>query len=80
MMSACSLPSPSVPDGGTGIMTQQCANSADAGAVDAVSTVIATGDVENVITPQACGTNPSGNVIEIKAYLDPSAAFETDVG
>ena len=25
----------------------------DAGAVDAVSTVIATGDVENVITPQA---------------------------
>ena len=81
-VSACSLPSPAVPDGGGGIMPPQCANTADAGAVDAVSTVIATGDVENVITPQACGTNPSGNVIDKYtqgySYADPAILAKVD--
>ncbi len=40
---------------------QTCALSADAGAVDAVSTVIATGDVENVVTAMACP--PRGSTI-----------------
>lgn len=75
-VSACSLPAPPVPDGGGIIMLGQSCN-ADAGAVDAVSTVIATGDVENVITPSAnCTATATGNTIDIYsqgyAYNDPA--------
>ena len=80
-VSACSLPSPAVPDGGGIINAPQCANVADGGAVDAVSTVI-TGDVETVITPQACGASPTGNVIDrySKGYssADPAILAKVD--
>jgi beta-glucosidase len=59
-VSACSLPAATAPDGG-GFKPVSCALSSDAGAVDAVSTVIATGDVENVVTAVACP--PPGSTI-----------------
>jgi beta-glucosidase len=78
-VSACSLPSPAVPDGGGMIMPPQCTNAADAGAV---STVIATGDVENVIMPQSCGASPTGNVIDKYtkgySYADPAILAKVD--
>jgi beta-glucosidase len=66
-VSACSLPSPSVPDGG-GFMPPSCSLSADAGIVDAGSTVLATGDVENVIMPKACEGSGTGNPNAIDKY------------
>ena len=57
----------------------------DAGAVDAVSTVIATGDVENVITPvQPCAGSGTGNPNAIDkysqgyAYNDPTILTKVD--
>jgi beta-glucosidase len=75
--SACSLPFPPRPDGGGIIMQgQTCTLGADAGAVDAVSTVI-TGDVETVLTPNPnCTATATGNAIDIYsqgyAYNDPN--------
>jgi beta-glucosidase len=77
-VSACSLPAPGAPDGG-GIQNQVCALSAgDAGAVDAVSTVV-TGDVENVVTAMACpppGSTGNPNAIDKYSqgysYADPN--------
>jgi len=66
-VSACSLPAATAPDGG-GFTSVSCALSADAGAVDAESTVIATGDVENVITPVACAGSGTGNPNAIDKY------------
>ena len=81
-VSACSLPSPAVPDGGLSMPPIACAVAADAGAVDAVSTVIATGDVENVVVPQACGANPTGNAIDKYSqgygYDDPQILAQLD--
>jgi beta-glucosidase len=72
--SACSLPAPAATDGG-GNTIVTCALTASDGGVDAVSTVLATGDVENVVTPQACGANPKGNAIDKYSqgydYADP---------
>jgi beta-glucosidase len=66
--SACSLPAPGVPDGGFKIGGVTCSISADAGAVDFGSSVVATGDVETVITPSVCpppgSTNPKPNAID----------------
>ena len=83
-VSACSLPSPGVPDGGAKI-PMGCALGADAGAVDAVSTVIATGDVENVITPVAvCAGSGTGNPNAIDkysqgySYNDPKIMMKLD--
>jgi beta-glucosidase len=78
---ACSLPPP--PGTGSAIPPQTCALSAtDAGAVDAVSTVIATGDVENVVTPQACVASPTGNAIDKYSqgysYADPAILMQVD--
>ena len=66
-VSACSLPAPSAPDGG-GFTQVSCSLSADAGAVDAASTVIATSDVENVVTPVACAGSGTGNPNAIDKY------------
>ena len=79
---ACSLPALKATDGG-GILPQTCAqNATDAGAVDAVSTVIATGDVENVVTPQACVASPTGNAIDKYSqgysYADPAILMQVD--
>ena len=75
---ACSLPPP--PGTGSPIPQQTCA--LDAGAVDAVSTVIATGDVENVVTPQACVASPTGNAIDKYSqgysYADPAILMQVD--
>jgi beta-glucosidase len=81
-LSACSLPAPGAPDGG-GTMPIACALTAgDAGAVDAVSTVMATGDIENVVTPMACQANPNGNTIDIYSqgysYTDPTILMKVD--
>ncbi len=57
---ACSLAPPKLGSGsfgGSSGMTS-CSNQ-DAGLAAVDSSVIATGDVENVITPQACTTNPT---------------------
>ena len=81
-VSACSLPSPAVPDGAISMQMQSCAT--DAGAVDAVSTVIATGDVENVITPVACAGSGTGNPNAIDkysqgySYADPAILAKVD--
>ena len=81
-VSACSLPAPAVPDGATTMQMQTCAT--DAGAVDAVSTVIATGDVENVITPVACAGSATGNPNAIDkysqgySYADPAILAKVD--
>jgi beta-glucosidase len=65
---ACSLPPPQGLSGDGGSMNQTCVlTAADAG-VDAVSTVIATGDVENVIAPQACAGSGTGNPNAIDKY------------
>ena len=81
-VSACSLPAPAVPDGGLVMKPITCAVAADAGAVDAVSTVIATGDVENVVMPEACGANPTGNAIDKYSqgygYDDPQILAQLD--
>jgi beta-glucosidase len=81
-VSACSLPAPAVPDGGLITKPIACAVAADAGAVDAVSTVIATGDVENVVVPEACGANPTGNAIDKYSqgygYNDPQILAQLD--
>jgi len=57
---ACTLPAPqglaAVGDGG--MLMQACA-AGDAGVADAGSSVIATDNVDNVITPQACTGNPT---------------------
>jgi beta-glucosidase len=83
-VSACSLPAPLVPDGGGIMVVQQCAAN-DGGAVDAVSTVIATGDVENVITPVAvCMGSGTGNPNAIDkysqgySYTDPKIMAKLD--
>jgi len=65
--SACSLPAPAARDGGIGIV--KCDLTAgDAGAVDAGSSVIATGDVENVVSATVCpppgSTNANPNAID----------------
>ena len=68
-VSACSLPAPGVPDGGGIITSQTCALTAtDGGAVDAVSTVMATGDIENVVTAMACP--PPGSTIANPNAID----------
>ena len=79
-VSACSLPAPTGSSDG-GFTTQQCALSTDGG-VDAVSTVMATGDIENVVMPTACGPNPTGNAIDKYsqgyAYADPTILSQVD--
>src|SRR5579863_8439835 len=80
-VSACSLPAPGAPDGG-GITMQTCALNASDAAVDAGSTVIATGDVENVVTPQNCMASPTGNAIDKYSqgysYADPAILAKVD--
>ncbi len=65
---ACSLPAPGVPDGGFMNVNTACKLSADAGVVDFGSSVVATGDVENVIPVTTCpppgSTNPNPNAID----------------
>jgi len=60
---ACSLPAPKGLSGDGSAMTGACPIVASAdGGVDGVSTVMATGDIENVVTPVSCaavGTNPN---------------------
>jgi beta-glucosidase len=74
--SACSLPAPAAGDGGS-TTTVGCAfNAADAGAVDAVSTVIATGDVENVITPVACSASNAPNPAKPSAIDKYSQGYD----
>jgi beta-glucosidase len=81
--SACSLPSPQGSDGG-GIVPVTCAAGAsDGGAVDIGSTVIATGDVENVIPQEpSCGASPTGNAIDKYSqgysYADPVILAKVD--
>jgi len=80
-VSACSLPAPTGSSDG-GFTTQQCALSTDGGAVDAVSTVMATGDIENVVMPTACGPTPTGNAIDKYSqgysYADPAILAQVD--
>jgi beta-glucosidase len=79
-VSACSLPFPGAPDGGGMMGPHTCVvAAADAGAVDPVSTVMATGDVENVVTAMACpppgSTTANPNAIDKYSqgydYADP---------
>ena len=78
--SACSLPA--LKGGDASVVVQGC-GADDAGAVDAGSTVIATGDVENVIVPQACvavGANPNAidKYTQGYAYADPMVTNEVE--
>jgi beta-glucosidase len=83
-VSACSLPSPAALDGGGGV-PKGCVLGADAGAVDGGSTVIATGDVENVITKvDVCAGSGTGNPNAIDkysqgySYNDPKIMMKLD--
>jgi beta-glucosidase len=65
---ACSLPAPQGTGDGS-VSMQTCALvEADAGIADAGSTVIATGDIENVVTPVACAGSGTGNPNAIDKY------------
>jgi beta-glucosidase len=65
---ACSLPAPAAPDGGFTGGIAKCSLSPDAGAVDFGSSVVATGDVENVIPVMACAGSGTGNPNAIDKY------------
>jgi beta-glucosidase len=82
--SACSLPAPQAMGDGS-VSTQTCALiEADAGVPEAGSTVIATGDVENVVTPVACAGSGTGNPNAIDkytqgySYADPAIQMQVD--
>jgi beta-glucosidase len=57
---ACTLPAPTglVSTGDGGVVIGACA-AGDAGVPDAGSTLIATDNIDNVVTPQACNSNPT---------------------
>jgi beta-glucosidase len=65
---ACTLPPPKALSTGDGSAQMQACSTQDAGLPDAGSSVVATGDVENVITPQACAAPSSGNPNAIDKY------------
>jgi beta-glucosidase len=67
-VSACSLPTPKGAATTDGSSAVACSGAEDAGVPDAGSSVIATGDVENVVKPKACAGNGSGNPNAIDIY------------
>jgi len=70
---ACSLPGPATSTGTGGSSGMGCSVADDAGVVDTGSSVIATGDVENDVTPVACGAGSGATGADGGAVTNPNA-------